>query len=128
MLVRHDEEQGALYTRFGMLAGGPGASAPPVDTIQRLPMLMPLLVGLTDSEIQSIYRVVAQSSNGVEDGRDVLEEVGPAGLAIYQEPLLPNLHIEPVHRDAQLTASSGGLASRDHGNAGLQSFGIGGWY
>src|SRR5438445_13279763 len=64
-------------------------------------MLMPLLVRLTDSEIEAIDGVVAQVSNGVEDGRGVLEEVASTGLPIHQEPLLPDLHIEPVHWDAQ---------------------------
>jgi hypothetical protein len=45
-------------------------------------MLMPLLVRLTDSEIEMADGVVAQTSHGVEDGGSVLEEVGSAGLSI----------------------------------------------
>ena len=63
---------------------------------------MPLLVWLTDSEIKAVDGVVAQVSDGVEHVRGVLEDVGSAGLPIHQEPLLPDLHIEPVHGDAQL--------------------------
>jgi hypothetical protein len=62
-------------------------------------MLMPLVVRLTDSEIKVVDCVLAQASPGVEDGRAVLEEVGPAGLPVHQEPLLPDLHIKPIHRD-----------------------------
>ena len=63
---------------------------------------MPLLVWLTDSEIKAVDGVVAQVSDGVENGRGVLEDVGSAGLPIHQEPLLPDLYIEPVHGNAQL--------------------------
>jgi hypothetical protein len=62
---------------------------------------MPLLVKLTDSEIELANRVVAQVPDLVEDGRGVLEEIGPAGLLIYQESILPDLHIKPVHGDVQ---------------------------
>ena len=51
----------------------------------RSPMLIPHLVRLTDSEIEEADRVVAQASNRVENGRGVLEEVGPAGLLIHQK-------------------------------------------
>ena len=68
---------------------------------------MPLLVRLTDSEIKVVDGVVAQVSDGVENGGGVLEEVGSAGLPIDQKPLLPDLHIEPVHRDAQLGGQLG---------------------
>jgi hypothetical protein len=49
---------------------------------------MPLLVRLTDSEIKAVDGVVAQALDAVENCRGVLEEVGSAGLAIHQEPLL----------------------------------------
>jgi hypothetical protein len=70
-------------------------------------MLMPLLVWLTDSEIKVVDGVVAQVSDGVENDGGVLEEVGSAGLPIDQKPLLPDLYIEPVHRDAQLGCQLG---------------------
>ena len=73
----------------------------------RSPMLMPLLVWLTDSEIKVVDGVVAQVSDGVENDGGVLEEVGSAGLPIDQKPLLPDLYIEPVHRDAQLGCQLG---------------------
>ena len=63
---------------------------------------MPLLVRLTDSEIKAVDGVVAEASDAVENGRGILEDVGSAGLPIDQKPLFPNLHIEPVHGDAQL--------------------------
>ena len=49
-------------------------------------MLMPLLVRLTDSEIEVIDLVVSQGLHAIEDGCGVLEEVGSAQLAIHQEP------------------------------------------
>ena len=76
--------------------------------VARSSMLIPLLVRLTDSEIDEVDRVVAQASNGVEDSRGVLEEVGPAGLLIHQKSLLPDLNIEPIHGDVQ----SGGQLGR----------------
>lgn len=48
-------------------------------------MLMPLLVRLTDSEIDAFGGVIAQPSNGVEHGRGVLEGIGATGLPIYQK-------------------------------------------
>jgi hypothetical protein len=64
-------------------------------------MLMPLLVRLTDSEIDAVGRVVTKASNSVEDGMGILEEVCPAGLPIHQESLFPYLNIEPVDGDIQ---------------------------
>ena len=62
---------------------------------------MPLLVRLTNSEIEAIDRVGAQVLNAVEDSGGVLEEVSSARLSIHQEPLLPDLHVEPIHGDGQ---------------------------
>ena len=62
---------------------------------------MPLLVRLTDSEVEAIDGVVPQVSDGIEDGRGVLEEVGSGRLPIDQKALLPDLHVEPIHRDIQ---------------------------
>ena len=91
---------------------------------------MPLLVRLTDFEIKAIDGVVPQVSDGVENGRGVLEEVSSAGLPIDQKPLLPDLHIDPVHGDAQpggqlgraerarvMGPSAARLAHRDAGGA-----------
>ena len=62
-------------------------------------MLMPLLVRLTDFEVEVSDGMVPQVPDGIDDGRCVLEEVGSARLPIDQEALLPDLHVEPVHRD-----------------------------
>ena len=62
---------------------------------------MPLLVSLTDSEVYAVAGVVAQASNGVKDGGGVLEEGGSAWLPIDQEPLLSDLHVEPIYGDVQ---------------------------
>jgi hypothetical protein len=64
-------------------------------------MLMPLLVRLIDSEIKAIDGVVAQVLNSIEDGRGVAEEVTSTGLPIHQEPPSPDLHVEPIHWNAQ---------------------------
>jgi hypothetical protein len=71
-------------------------------------MLMPLLVRLTDSEIEAIDSVVAQASNSVEEVRGIPEQMDAAGLPIDQEPLLPDLHVEPVHGDVQSGGKLGG--------------------
>jgi hypothetical protein len=64
-------------------------------------MLIPLLVRLTDSEVEAGDCVFAQATNSVKDGRSVLEEICSAGLPIDQESLLPDLHVDPVHGDIQ---------------------------
>ena len=45
-------------------------------------MLMPLLVRLTDSEVEMADGVVSKVSHCIEDAGSVLEEVGPAWLPI----------------------------------------------
>ena len=60
---------------------------------------MPLLVRLTDSEVEAIDGVVPQVSDCIEDGRGVLEEVSSSRLPIDEQALLPDLHIDPVHGD-----------------------------
>lgn len=63
---------------------------------------MPLLVRLTDSEIDGVDHVVSQVSDTLKDVRDVVEEVGAVGLSIHQKALFPDLHIEPVYRNSEL--------------------------
>jgi len=62
---------------------------------------MPLLVRLTDSEVEAIDGVVPQVSDCIEDGSGVLEQVSSSRLSIDEQALLPDLHIDPVHRDIQ---------------------------
>ena len=62
---------------------------------------MPPLMRLTDSEVEVTDGVVPQVSDGIEDGRGILEKVSSCRLLIQQETLLPDLHIEPVHGDIQ---------------------------
>ena len=56
-------------------------------------MLMPLLVRLTDSQVDAIDNMVSQVADRVDDDGRVLEEVGPVGLAIDEKPLSPDLHV-----------------------------------
>ena len=63
---------------------------------------MPLLVRLTDSEIEMIDLVGSQGLHAIEDRGGVVEEVGSAGLSIHEELSFPDLHVEPVHRNVQL--------------------------
>ena len=63
---------------------------------------MPLLVRLTDSEVEVIDGVISQVADGIDDEGGIPEQVGTVGLAIHQEPLLPDLDVEPVHRNVQL--------------------------
>jgi len=62
-------------------------------------MLIPLLVRLTDSEVEVAYGMIAEVSDSVENGGRVREKVSAGRLLIDQEPLLSDLHIEPVHRN-----------------------------
>ena len=62
-------------------------------------MLMPLLVRLTDSEVNAIDGVFPQVPDCLEDGRRVLEEVSSGRLLIDQEAFLPDLHVDPIHWD-----------------------------
>ena len=70
-------------------------------------MLMPLVVRLTDSEIDVIDSSAPQASNIFEDLRIVIEEVCAIRLSIYNQALLPDLHVEPVYRNAKLSRELG---------------------
>lgn len=73
---------------------------------------MPLLVRLTDSQVDAIDNMVSQVSDGVDDDGRVLEEVGPVGLAIDEKPLSPDLYVKPVHRNAQFRSHVRGAEKR----------------
>ena len=60
-------------------------------------MLMPLLVRLTNSEVEAVDDVVPQVSDCIEDCSGVLEEVSSSRLSIDEQALLPDLHIDPIH-------------------------------
>jgi hypothetical protein len=60
---------------------------------------MPLLVRLTDSEVEAIDGVVPQVSDCIDDGSGVLEEISSSRLLIDEKALLPDLHVDPVHGD-----------------------------
>jgi hypothetical protein len=62
-------------------------------------MLMPLLVRLTDSEVEAIDGAVPQVSDRIEDGSGILEEVSSSRLSLDKKMLLPDLHVDPVHGD-----------------------------
>ena len=62
---------------------------------------MPLLVRLSDSEIEVIDLVIAQLADGLDHARRVLEKVRAGGVRIDQKTPFPDLYVEPVHRDAQ---------------------------
>jgi hypothetical protein len=40
-----------------------------------------------------------RTSDCIEDGSGVLEEVSSSRLSIDEQALLPDLHIDPIHRD-----------------------------
>src|ERR1700681_972257 len=69
------------------------ARVPPVDAVERSRMLMPLLVRLTDSQVEMTDGVVSQVTNCVHHAMRVLEQVGSGRLTIDHEALLPDLHI-----------------------------------
>ena len=60
---------------------------------------MPLLMRLTDSEVEAIDSVVPQVSDRIQDGSGILEEVSSRRLSIDEQMLLSDLHVDPVHRD-----------------------------
>jgi hypothetical protein len=60
---------------------------------------MPLLVRLTDSEIEATDGVVPQIPDRIEDDLCVPEEISPRWLLVDQETLLPDLHVDPIHWD-----------------------------
>jgi hypothetical protein len=64
---------------------------------------MPLLMRLTDSKVEVIDGVVSQVADGFDYGRSIPEQVGAVRLAIHQEPFLPDLNVDPVHRDIQFS-------------------------
>ena len=63
---------------------------------------MPLLVRLTNSQVEMADGVVSQVPDTVDDGSRILEQVRAAGLSIHEEALLPDLDVEPVHRNVEL--------------------------
>src|SRR3954452_12816533 len=77
-------------------------------------MLMPLLVRLTDPQIEMADGVVSQVPDAVDDGSRILEQVRAAGLLIHEEALLPDLDVKPLHRDVEL-----GGQLRDAEEAGI---------
>src|SRR3954452_5129487 len=77
-------------------------------------MLMPLLVRLTDPQIEMADGVVSQGPDAVDDGSRILEQVRAAGLLIHEQALLPDLDVKPFHRDVEL-----GGQLRDAEEAGI---------
>ena len=63
--------------------------------------MMPLLVRLTDSEVDAVDGVASQAPDCIENRRGILEEVSSGRLLIDEQALLPDLYIQPIHRDVQ---------------------------
>src|SRR5690242_21358443 len=70
-------------------------------------MLMPLLVRLTDPQVEMADGVVSQVPDAVDDGSRILEQERAAGLPIHEEVLLPDLAIEPLRRNVELGSQLG---------------------
>ena len=62
---------------------------------------MPLLVRLSDSEVEVIDLAIAQLSDGLDHARRVHEQVRAGRMASNQKAPTPDLNVEPVHGDAQ---------------------------
>lgn len=60
---------------------------------------MPLLVRLTDSEVDAVGSMFSQASDCIENKGIVLEQISSGRLLIDEKALLPDLDIDPVHRD-----------------------------
>jgi hypothetical protein len=71
-------------------------------------MLMPLLVRLTASQVEMADGMVSQVPDAVDDGRRIVEQVCAARLSIQEEALLPDLGVEPIHRDVEPGGQFGG--------------------
>jgi hypothetical protein len=84
-------------------------------------MLKPLLVRLTNSQIEMADSMVSQVPDAVDDGSRILEQVRAAGLSIDEEAFLPDLDVKPVHRmlksGGQLRGAEEAGAGRDPGRA-----------
>ena len=74
-------------------------------------MRIPLLVRLNDSQIELVEFVVAEFSDGLDHAWRVREQVRAGSVAIDQKAPLPDLNIEPIHRNIQL---NGELLSTEH--------------
>jgi hypothetical protein len=62
---------------------------------------MPLVVRLSDSEIETFDLVIAQLADGLNHGWRVREQVCAGRVAIDQKASLSDLYVEPVHWDVQ---------------------------
>lgn len=65
---------------------------------------MPLVVRLSDSEIETFDLVIAQLADGLDHRWSIREQVCAGRMAINQETPLSDLYIEPVYWDAQHTS------------------------
>jgi len=54
-----------------------------------------------DPQVEMVDGMVSQVPDAVDDGGRILEHVRAAGLPIHQEALLPDLEVEPLHRDIE---------------------------
>lgn len=94
-----------LFMFLLILVGDGGSPHPlpntPIDPFDRSRMLMPLLVRLTDSQVDVADGMVSEVADRIHHGRRISEQVGSGRLTIDQKALLPDLHIKPVHRDIQ---------------------------
>ena len=63
--------------------------------------MMPLLVRLSDSEIEMIELVIAEFSNSLNHARRVGEQVRAGRMTIDQKAPLPDLNVQPVHGNVQ---------------------------
>jgi hypothetical protein len=72
---------------------------------------MPLLVKRIDSEVEAIDLVIAQLADSRDDGRRVREQVRAGRMRINQQAPVPDLHVDPVHRDLQY---AGELVRAEH--------------
>src|SRR3954468_6891198 len=78
-------------------------------------MLMPLLVRLTDPQIEMADGGVSQVPDAVKDGSRILEQVRAAGLSIHEEALLPDLDVKPLHPPSRRRSLPSGRAQRGPG-------------
>ena len=67
-------------------------------------MLVPLLVRLIDSEVNTIGLMIAEFTNSLDHARRIREQVCARSVAIDQEAPFSDLYVKPVNRDGQARA------------------------
>jgi hypothetical protein len=75
-------------------------------------MLIPLLVRLTDSQVNLLAFVVPEASDRINDVWRISEQVRARRVWVDQQTPMPNLDIDPVHGNIQFRSEFRGAEKR----------------